>query len=341
MRRLRPIGLFSILVLGAVSGSGVLNPAHADTLHAQPGSVMIFPLFDSTEMSNTLITVTNTNDDESLCANLRRRGDVEVHYSYIERDFCAESDTQIDLTPADTETVLARSHNPNFEVGYLLVEARDPETGLPIDFDFLIGSAIVVNAEFDFEWSYTPYAFEALVSGDPTDSCGRTFTDTFADAADLDQINFDDIEYSSFPDRLFLDNFFGEGSPDGFMFDFSNTLHLMSTDPNTDPNDENITFLGWNNNERGFSRNFNIGCHFSGSIQSITNAASQSDLDFASDDTELMDIETGWFLIRPALDTEGILGVFTQSVSIGGNVFTYGRELQYTGTRDVFLRRIF
>ncbi len=330
--------VIGILGVAAVLTVGLINaPAQAQPVHAKPASILIFPLFDSSAGNNTIITVTNVNADEQTCGNGFRNGDVQVHYVYTDGETCQASDTDEDLTPADTESVLARGHNPNFEVGYLVAEARDPETNFPIDFDFLIGSAIVVNSEFDFQWAYTPYGFEALVTAGDADDCLRIFTDTPANLADFDKIDFDGAEYSAFPDRLYLDKFFGSGDAGNVSFD--NVLYLMSTDSTTDPLIRNVFMTGYNNNERRFSRDFHVGCHRVGSLQDLTGAATQTSLGTNSDDGELGGIETGWFRLDFAVPTEGMLGVFKETTMINGVPFTAGRELQFSGRRVVCLPR--
>jgi hypothetical protein len=305
-------------------------------------------------MANTIISVTNTNEDERSCGNGLRQGDVQVHYAYFDGATCAESNTDEDLTPADTITVLARSHNPNFEVGYLIVEARDPETNLPIDYDFLIGSAIVVNSEFDFEWAYTPYVFEGFPGTDrkmppgltgAADACGRYFLDDNSDPADLARLDFDGWELNTFPDRIYLDNFFGEGTVTlggGGMVSFSGSLALFTTDPNNlDPNNLDVLMVGYNNNERLFSRSFHVGCHRVLGLSEISGALTQTGLSASSDNGELAGVETGWFRLETLSPRGSILGVYAQSSVIGGNSFVGGRELQYTGSRQVSLPRFF
>lgn len=338
-----------VIITAAILGASLLaGSASAQPLHARKGSVLIFPLFDSTEMSNTIISVTNCNDDERSCGNGLRAGDVQVHFAYFEGENCAESNTDEDLTPADTISVLARSHNPNFEVGYLIVEARDPETNLPIEYDWLIGSAIVVNSEFDFEWAYTPYVFDGLPNPIVTpipDACGRFFLDTNADPADLARLDFDGMELSSFPERVYLDNFFGDGDVvlgGGGMVTFSGTLALFTNDPNnTDPNNLDVLMVGYNNNERTFSRTFHVGCYRVVGLSEISGALTQGDLDRGSDDGELAGIETGWFRLETINPRGSLLGVFAQSSAIGGATFVGGRELQFTGSRPVSFPRFF
>ncbi len=327
------------LVLTLFSVSVLAVPGLAQPLHSQPASLLIYPLYNSTAGNNTLITVTNTNEDENSCGNGFRQGDIQAHYIYFS-ETCQESDTQEDLTPADTITVLAQGHNPNFEKGYLVVEARDPEELAPTQFDFLIGSAVVVNSEFDFQWAYTPYAFRAIFTGvNTTDDCDRPVL-----VNDNGSIDFNNVEYDCFPETLYLDHFFGEGTNSNRPnVEFSNMIFLMSTEAEG----TNLAIVGYNNNERRFSRSFAFDCYFMGPLSELTGATTQAALDTDGDDGELAGINYGWLKLnvlngpRGSTIRTGILGVFVETTGIGGDSFVAGRELQYTGSRSASLPRLF
>ncbi len=327
-------GMVAVLAVAAMLPA----PVMAQPTHSQPGSFLIYPLFNSTSGNNTVICVTNTNQDEGSCGNGFRQGDVRLHFVYTDGTTWAESNLDEDLTPADQIVVLARGHNPNQEEGFLTVEARDPESGFPIDYDEMIGSAHIVNSEFDFEWAYTPYSFEgnpaAADSGRGMDDCGRFFTDT--DAFTPSTVDFDGFEYSTFPDLLYLDQFFGEGTPAAAPgVTFSNSIYLMATSPSV----TNMRLLGWNNNERRFSRTFSFNCWTEASLGQLTQAVTQANLDVDGDDSELNGVNTGWLQLEALGASTGVLGVFVQQSSIGAEVHTAGRELQYEGSRVTTLPR--
>jgi len=345
------------LAFATSAGLAQPDPANVDlrVRHAQPGSVLIFPLYDSTPGNNTLISVTNLNESEVLCDNGLRQGDVQLHYNYFS-EVWEQSDSDEDLTPADTITVLARGHNPNPERGFLVVESRDPETNLPIDYDFLIGSAIIVNSEFDFQWAYTPYAFEGLPLGNRADgawnsACGFPIIDLPTDP-DFDTLDFDGDELSFFPQTLYIDHFFGEGTPASFPgVTFSNTLHLMSTSPGGPDVDDmtEVSVVGYNNNERLFSRTFRFNCYISQNLDDITNATSQAQLATGGDSDELLGVSYGWLRMHATNEvargaspfSHAILGVFSHQAMLGAEMFVAGRELQYTGSRRASLPRGF
>lgn len=327
------------------------GPAAAQPAHARPASALFFPVYDSSPNAGTVISVTNTNSSRLSCGNGFRTGDVCVHYTYYDSEVCLEVDKTECLTPGDTLTLLADRHNPEGTRGWLWVEARDPETQEAIDFDYLVGSAIVVLAgggaeeeDTDFMWSYTPYAFRALVVDCPPEgesNCGFCFTDFvnpgFADFG---------VEYESFPGTLYLDNFFAEdGTPN-----IENTLYLMIPDGIGGFNFR-LNVIGFNNNEVLFSRILTIPCWFANSLGSITSQVKEPNLKIGAAD-ELPNpksggfLYTGWMRFRVTAsgeqDTRGVLGVFVNEIG-GANPFAAGRELQYEGSADVpvSIRRFF
>jgi len=322
----------ALLVLGALlfalSGAQAqaVNDDYAN-IHAEPGSLLIFPLFDSNVGKGTLITVTNVNTSTTSCGNTYKEGDVCVHYVYVDGEDCDEFDRTECLTPGDTLTVIADQHNPHQQEGYLWVEARDPETFEPINYNFLIGSAIIVESDLNFVWSYTPFAFKSHVMDCPevhASNCGYCFTDV----ADYGWANFDGVEYDQFPDDLILDNFFQQS---GGM---SNELTLMST---KDIGDTNVTAYIWNNDEEVFSKGFVFTCHTRGPLSLISQVV--TDLGGVSGQNPEK-FQTGWIEFR---STYGLLGVFKHAISRANNgdtlSFGAGRELIADGEQTARLER--
>jgi hypothetical protein len=311
------IALLAMLVLSSV--------AAAEPVHLQPGSVLIFPLYDSTPGAGTLFCVTNVNTSNLYCPESDyREGDVLLHYQYVAGDNCFEFDRYEMLTPGDTLCVIADLHNPEAEKGFLVVSAADPETLEKETFDFLIGSAIVVQSDLNILWSYTPYAF---LGGVPYVPCGVGWTDNDGDEA----LDFNNVEYSTFPRSLMLDMFFEERPV------FMNQLTLMSTTGQDYIAEVNFWF--WNNIEERFSRTFKFVCWWSGMLSEI----SQVVTDLGGDEEEMgaPPIQNGWIQIEGnrILDLAGnpvdlgdgvppILGVFAQFITTSD--FAAGRALQYS-----------
>jgi hypothetical protein len=312
----------------AVSFPSVVRAGAGEPVVGQPASALIFPLVDSRTSHGTIISVTNTNSDRTQCDDSTFRfGDVCLHYTYFgfddSRSFCREFDLDECLTPGDTLTVLADQHNPNMEIGWLWVEARDPETGEAIQFNYLIGSALVVDTELEFLSRYLPYGFKAwCVYG--ADRCGHGFTDCNSNgAADFGR------EYDAWPETLFLDSFFQEG---GTVPTFSDQIALASCETS------GTTFVDtfvWNNRERRFSRDFDFVCHFLGTIGDIQVVAGNLN----GDPNELVlgsrSLQTGWLHLTGV--NAPILGVFIQRIT--GTSFGGGDVLEYDGIAPCSLQR--
>ncbi|MBI1853954.1 MAG: hypothetical protein HYR85_26755 [Planctomycetes bacterium] len=294
----------------------------------RPASALIFPLVDSRTGKGTLISITNTNEDRTSCSSSDfRSGDVCLQYTYFANDasrgHCREFDVSECLTPGDTLTVIADQHNPNMEIGWLWVEARDPESFEAIEFDFLIGSAIIVDTGLDFMARYIPYGFRANCTFH-VDRCGRGLTDCNSDGA----ANFG-REYDAWPATLFVDSFFQEG---GTNPEFTDTIALASCETS------GTTFVDsfiWNNRERRFSRDFEFECFFVGTIGDITNVAGN----LGGDPNELTSgsrsIQTGWLHLTG--ENAPILGVFIQKIA--NTSFGDGDVLEYDGTFPCSLER--
>jgi hypothetical protein len=303
----------------------------APPMHLQPGSALIFPLFDSTAGAGTVICVTNVELSNLYCPGTDyREGDILVHYQYIAGDDCLEFDRYEFLSPGDTLCVITDIHNPEQDAGFLVLSAADPSTGEKVVFDRLIGSALVVQSGLNLLWSYTPYAFRG-VAWEGTDPCDRPRTDFDEDGA----MDFDGSEYGEFPRELFIDSFLEESEQ------FGNQLTLLSTAGQDYINE--VKFLFWNNVETKFSRTLKFVCWWSGPLSEISRIVT----DLGGDEEEMgrPPIQTGWASImgNRILDLSGnpvdigdgappLLGVLVQAVS--GTDFAAGHALHYRGTMN-------
>lgn len=225
MKTLRTTRLVHALSLTVTAW--LLVPFLGTTADAQPrsnerGSVLVFPLYDARDHASTVITVSNTGTSTTVCPNGVAEGDVALHYQYFDETFL-EFDRFELLTPGDQLSVLVDDHGVGeLRRGWLVVTALDAPPSAnqysAIDYDFLVGSALVVEADRDTAWAYRPHAFAAV--GDPADACQRPLTDADVDGA----VDFDGIEYEMFPAEIVVDSFFEEGR-------FRNSIALMSTTP--------------------------------------------------------------------------------------------------------------
>ena len=335
-----------VLALAAVTISSS-DFANAEELgaHARPGSALFYPVYDATNRAATVIAVTNTNSDRASCGNDHRVGDVIVHFTYYVGELgngdegnCLEEDRFEMLTPGDTLTVLSTNHVANDQRGWLWVEAIDPETQQAIDFDYLIGSAIIVDFadDADFLWSYTPFSFRGTVTGGDASDCAHSFTDVgnfgFAD--------FDGTEYEKFPGRIYIDNFFAEND------DQSNNVFLMVPNGLGGNDDFRLALKIWNNDETVFSFTTLIDCWFGGPLSDITAQVKEENMGGA-DELELPEdsgdfVYTGWVEFVPSTigqspnRTVGILGVFAHVMNDGGgSQLSGGHEMQYTDAAEI------
>ena len=95
-----------------------------------PGSLLLFPRFDSRQGRVTLLSVTNTNCDFAPVGNLYA-GTVDVEFVYVGRygpdgeDLpCLEHNVTRRLTPCDTFTTIASYHNPSQQRGFPVPSSR-------------------------------------------------------------------------------------------------------------------------------------------------------------------------------------------------------------------------
>jgi len=304
----------------------------------RPASVLIYPLFDSSGGTGTVVCVTNTNANRSYCPTEDHRvGDVLLHYLYIDGEDCGEFDRYEYLTPGDTLCVIASEHNPDSDRGYLVVTALDPDDEALLGFDHLVGSAIVVESDLNFLWSYRAVGMQ---TGYVVEDC-LDVRNPDAFPGDQDGVpDYDGVEYSKFPEKLILDSFFEEGGPHRF----TSRLTLLAT---SGPSYENETqFTIWNNAETKYSRSFKFTCWWSGPLSDISAIVA----DLGGDEGEIgHQTENGWIEIAGSriLDLAGnplkradgvrnatpaLLGVFMQGIE--STPFAYGHGLHMVGALD-------
>jgi len=344
------LGLATLLV-AALAAPAVADLESDGPRHNSPGSVLIFPVFlahDPEDTANefindTIISITNLNTSRRVNPNDYRDGDVSIHFIYVDGLTWDESNVDEPLTPGDTISVFARDHSDgNSQFGWLWVEARDPELpDLAIDFDYLIGSAIIITPELNLDWQYTPYAFRGLPGRDSTTKCtdgasgnGHCYTD---DPANSDgYTNFDGEEYDYFPDRLFIEQFFGEGQDNGEP-NFANVLYLMSTQMT----DTRLAISLFDACENDFSATKTFDCWFGNKLSTFSSTAKQENLgDKCTEDDQLKKVfPYGWVKINVPDETDAVLGAFVQIVTKNNKKFIAGDALHFTGTREAKLER--
>ena len=239
-------------------------------------SALLFQNFYVGDGEGSLICVTNTNTDMEYCDESDfRAGDIMLHYIYIDGTDWSEFDRFEFLTPGDTLCVLADQHNVDQNDGALFVLSMDPETMEYVTFEYLVGSALMVDSDINMMYSYTP----VCLTGVPTsnDVCDLAETDLDGDTAP----DFDGAEYGMLPNQVIIPTFIEEKGQ------FSNELALFTTAGGY--YDVEVNWLFYNNNERAYSRSQRITCYWKGALSEISNVVT-----VLNGDPDELAVETGW-----------------------------------------------
>ncbi len=300
---------------------------------ADPASILIFPLYDSSGDHETLLTVTNTNDQNRSCGDRTQEGDVIAEFVYIDGETLGEYKVQEFMEPWDTLTVVASRHNPNFEKGYVYVLPRDPASGALLAYDYFLGKAAVFPDGGSHSWSYRAFSLKAADGHAPVGfgRCRRSFADVDRDG----QADLDGIEYESPVDGLVLPSFIQQ---DGAV---DNRLVLLAFARPAAQIHYEMTF--WTNDSTRFSRTALLPTWWSGRLNEITQFVEN----LRGDDQELPVVEqTGWvefagfrdqvpptFRKEDQLTRRGravaVVGVFMQYIE--GKGYADGGALALTG----------
>jgi hypothetical protein len=243
--------LLSLFVFGSL--------ASAQPTVVIPGSVLLFPYYNANPAQGaaTLISVTNTNGSRMVGPNNYRKGDVVLHYFYVDGDTCRITNRRELLTPNDILTVLASVHNPSMTYGYLYVYAEDPESGDAIQFNYLIGDAIMLDVSANELWSYNAIAFKGVMDEKTSpvrDRNDRIKTDVIANGGNANgSVDFNGVEYDFYPDELYLGSFLEERCTlrgriclvSGLCADFQLELMFYFYDNEEDPYSRTFKFRCW------------------------------------------------------------------------------------------------
>ncbi len=252
-------------------------------------SLLLFPEYDSRPGTETLLTVTNTNDDFSPIPT-GFAGTVDVEFVYIGREGvggvvipCLEFNRSHRLTPNDTLTVLTRAHNPQQERGYVYAFAKSPLTGQAIAWNFLAGTA--TRLEPGNAYTIPAFGFESSIGqGMPTDVDGDGRRD------------LDGIEYAGVPDELLFPRFLGQAPPPGAQSSLI-LIHLSGGAPWTAV----VAFLLVNDNAVTFTTQTSFTCWRKQPLSAISGLFTDAALlGTAQDPTEPVGLpgpELGWFKI--------------------------------------------
>jgi hypothetical protein len=235
---------FVSIVLAGAAFVGGASSVHAG--QGQPGSLLVFPTFDNTRGGLTLITVTNTDADQTT-------GAINVEFVYINGVNCQEFNRTRTLTPNDEISVLTQFDNPNQHKGYVYVFAKSKTTGAAVKFDHLIGTELVIEGSpagqgtnTDADYSLNAWSFKAgsaLAEGANTDLNSNGLRD------------LNNNEYEAAPALLDVPRFIGEGGP----LDASSELVLINLTGGA-AFTAVVDLLVYNDNEEVFSAQYTFTC---------------------------------------------------------------------------------
>jgi hypothetical protein len=266
------------MALTAMTLSGLSLGALANAGTPEPGSLLLFPIFDNGRGADTYITVTNTNSDMTQVGNLLA-GTVDVEYVYIAGDDCFEFNRTRRLTPNDTITVSARADNPNERDGYVYVFAKSPTTGQAISWNHLIGIERVLDAGGEDDFDVNPYVFKSPdADGTPTDHNGDG------------ERNLDRLEYEGAPDELLVPRFVGQDGSDSselILINLTGAAQFTAI----------VDFLVYNDNEEVFSAQVSFVCWEDFDLLDISGLFGETFLESTNHNVneEINGDEYGWF----------------------------------------------
>jgi len=211
-----------------------LLAATAQADRNDPGSLLIYPEYDSRPGSFTFLTVTNTHPTES----------VRVHFNWVNEETCLKNNASKTLTPRDTVTFYSSTSNPNQHRGFCFAYARSSANGQPIDFDYLIGSSISMIGSTASEYSMNALVF-----------AGQTGHGNSTEVTPNGDRDLDGVEYSKTPDEIAIPRFFGQTEVQGMPRADLILIGLTGTRFET-----SIDFLIYNDNEEVFSSEYSFDC---------------------------------------------------------------------------------
>jgi hypothetical protein len=285
--------LFSSLALVGTACLGLSLSARANDV---PVSLLVYPTFDNVRGAITLVTVVNTNSDQTLNANNQVNGTVAVEFVYINYLNCQEFNRTRILTPNDTYTAETHTDNPNQVKGYVYIFAKSPTTGKAIKFDWLIGLEEVFDGQTADYFQVKPYGFKAgaaLAAGAVTDLNANGIR------------NFDGLEYEAAPDELLSPRFLGQPAANGGTTDVvlinltgGSQFHTI------------VDFLVYNDQEDVFSAQYDFNCWVRVPLLAINGVFGQTFLQSTNSNNESVGgIETGWYRMDGLLASSLIVSI--------------------------------
>lgn len=309
----------------------------------RPGSALIYPIHRSGPTWFTILSVVNTNTLPVSLPGAVDGGTTAVHFEYVNTTpnpadpLCPSSCVVFNrhelLTPADVHSVLTRCSNafaPGGQQGYLVVSAEDPSLspGAHWAFNHLIGSELVLNSSGVCYEVNAVSICSPLVQGAQTDLDGN---------GDLD---FNDIEYASLPDKMLIDSFVALAGSHLTLLSLVGRFEDLNT----------IRFDVFNDNEMALSAQITFCCWFDQPLATVHPLFAESFLQTVPNDpAELallcdgsVTLETGWAVIESlrvqsragaTITNDGpLLGMISAgpTTAISGGHLLWGSEARQT-----------
>jgi len=296
--------------------------------YRRPGSLLLFPEFDSRPGSYTVLTVTNTD-----CLTDEYDGeDVDVHFYYIRQDNCSDLQNRVEtLTPCDTLSVLSSHHTGSFAGdhyrGFVYAFAVDKSNptdanpvGAPISYNHLVGSQAVIHG-YDgkqgngggiggFDYQMNPVVFRSpqpYRAYTDLDGAGEGFP-VGAETGDGYR-DLDDVEYEAAPNVITIPRFFGQEESVSGSTEFLSELILIGLSGGS-RFETTVDFTIWNDNEVPFSAEKSFVCWERVELLDIDFAFAEWFLDSTDNDLDEVfghsDKEAGWICItgKQAISTQ-------------------------------------
>jgi hypothetical protein len=264
------------LTVEALGGGG--EPEDCRPGQRKPGSLLVFPEFDNRLGSQTLLTITNTQE---------LGADIDVELVYIGRRGlfgqqidCLEFNDTVTLTPNDTLSLITSLQNQDHTRGYVYAFAK---RGAPVVHNHLTGSIRIISGFLSSDFQVNPFVYAGLGEpGDPTDDDGDGIRD------------LDDVEYSCSPAELLQPRFFAQQAGISSELVLINLTGGAAFTAIAD-------FLIYNDTEGVFSAQHTFDCWAKVRLPQISGVFAQSFLAGTSHSpTEILGarrFEAGWFRV--------------------------------------------
>lgn len=180
--------MLSVSSFAALAQQGSALPPTYGMSNQKAGSVLFYPYYTSNiiwpHQENTRVNITNTHTTQMAY----------VHLFFVDSATCQSADSFVCLTANQTFTFVVSDYDPGIS-GYLLAVAVNKDTGLPLQFNYLIGD-YYLKLLTGHSANLGAEAFAALK--DPPATIN-------SDGSTVD-LKFDDVNYNAGPRVLALNS---------------------------------------------------------------------------------------------------------------------------------------